>query len=143
MRPAHAGSDLSFRLMGQAHGSVLLTGLRLKNVRGFRDLDVRMTAGGDGAPRPITLVIGKNGTNKSTLLRAIALCLADPTEASSMLSQPIGSMVRAGAEVATIEVDVVGPAGEARQQCDAVALDVAAVSAAIGLVGDGQPQERH
>jgi AAA domain, putative AbiEii toxin, Type IV TA system/AAA domain len=96
----------------QAQGSVLITGLRLTNVRGFRELDVRMaTAGDPTTPRPITLVIGKNGTNKSTLLRAIALCLADPTEASSMLSQPLGSMVRAGAEVATIEMDVVSPEG--------------------------------
>jgi hypothetical protein len=99
--------------MMQASGSVLLTGLRLKNVRGFRDLDVRMAAASDPhEPRSVTLVIGKNGTNKSTLLRAIALCLADPTEASSMLSQPVGSMVRAGAEPATIEVDVVAPDGE-------------------------------
>ena len=95
-----------------AQASVLITGLRLTNVRGFRELDVQMaTAGEPSSPRPITLVIGKNGTNKSTLLRAIALCLADPTEASSMLSQPLGSMVRSGARVATIEVDVVGPDG--------------------------------
>jgi energy-coupling factor transporter ATP-binding protein EcfA2 len=69
------------------------------------------TAGDPYRPRPITLVIGKNGTNKSTLLRAIALCLADSTEASTMLSQPLGSMVRAGTEVATIEMDVVDPDG--------------------------------
>jgi AAA domain, putative AbiEii toxin, Type IV TA system/AAA domain len=98
----------------QAQGSVLITGLRFRNVRGFRDLDVRMATAGDSSrPRPITLVIGKNGTNKSTLLRAIALCLADPTEASSLLSQPLGSMVRSGTEVATIELDVVGPDGAA------------------------------
>ena len=96
----------------QAQGSVLITGLRLTNVRGFRELDVRMATAGDPTrPRPGTLVIGKNGTNKSTLLRAIALCLADSTEASSLLSQPLGSMVRAGTEVATIEMDVVAPDG--------------------------------
>jgi len=96
----------------QAQGSVLITALRLRNVRGFRELDVRMAMAGDSSrPRPTTLVIGKNGTNKSTLLRAIALCLADPTEASTMLSQPLGSIVRAGCEVATIEMDVVGPDG--------------------------------
>jgi len=96
----------------EAQASVLITGLRLRNVRGFRELDVRIAPAGEpDTPRPVTLVIGKNGTNKSTLLRAVALCLADPTEASSMLSQPLGSMVRAGAEVATIEVDVVGSDG--------------------------------
>jgi hypothetical protein len=98
----------------RTQASVLITGLRVRNVRGFRELDVEMvTTGESGSPRPITLVIGKNGTNKSTLLRAIALCLADPTEASSLLSQPLGTMVRAGAEVATIEVDVVEPDGRA------------------------------
>lgn len=96
----------------QAQGSVLITGLRLTNVRGFRELDVgTATAGDPSRPRPITLVIGKNGTNKSTLLRAIALCLADPTEAASLLSQPLGSMVRAGTEIASMELDVVDPEG--------------------------------
>jgi hypothetical protein len=96
----------------QTQGSVLITGLRLRNVRGFRELDVPIATAGDSTtPRPITLVIGRNGTNKSTLLRAIALCLGDPTEASSMLSQPLGSMVRAGAEVATIELDVMDSDG--------------------------------
>jgi hypothetical protein len=95
-----------------SESSVLLTGLRLRNVRGFRELDVQMSAEGDlSSPRAVTLVIGRNGTNKSTLLRAIALCLADPTEASSLLAQPLGSLVRAGAEVATIEMDVVGADG--------------------------------
>src|ERR1041385_7701079 len=103
--------------MDEPRPPVLLTRLRLENVRGFRDAEVPLAAeGGPGTPRLTTLVIGKNGTNKSTLLRAIALCLADPTEASTLLSQPIGGIVpsgvvRSGAGGATIELAVVNGGG--------------------------------
>jgi len=93
--------------------SVLLTRVRLENVRGFRDVEVPLAAeAGPDAPRLTTLVIGKNGTNKSTFLRAIALCLADPTEAATLLSQPIGSIVRSGSGQARIELDVVNGSGD-------------------------------
>jgi hypothetical protein len=99
--------------MEEPRPSVLLTRIRLQNVRGFRDVDVSLASEIDpGTPRLTTLVIGKNGTNKSTLLRAIALCLADPTEASTLLSQPIGSIVRSGARKATIQLDVVNGSGD-------------------------------
>jgi len=92
--------------------SVLLTRVRLENVRGFRDVEVPLAPEvGQGVPLT-TLVIGKNSTNKSTLLRAIALCLADPTEAAALLSHPIGSIVRSGEGRATIEVDVVNGSGD-------------------------------
>jgi hypothetical protein len=92
--------------------SVLLTRVRLENVRGFRDVEVPLAPeAGQGVPLT-TLVIGKNSTNKSTLLRAIALCLADPTEAAALLSHPIGSIVRSGERRATIELDVVNGSGD-------------------------------
>ena len=95
--------------MEPSQAPVLLTGLRLRDVRGFRELDVAMTTAAE--PRLQTLVIGRNGTNKTTLLRAIALCLADATEASSLLSQLVGSLVRPGADAARIEVDVMEASG--------------------------------
>jgi hypothetical protein len=81
---------------------VVVHRLRLKNVRAFRSLDLPL---GRSA-----LIIGKNGTNKTTLLRAIALALADHSSASAFLAQPIGRFIREGAEEAAIEVDgKVGP----------------------------------
>src|SRR5262249_20226551 len=37
----------------------------------------------------------------------------------------------------------VGPAGAAGQQGDAALLDAAAVAGSVGMVGHGEPQERH
>ncbi len=60
--------------------------LTLDNVRGFEHLDLDF---GRSA-----LIIGKNGTNKTTMLRAIALALADHTSASALLSQSVGAYIR-------------------------------------------------
>lgn len=51
--------------------------VQLNNLRAFREL-VLLVEAEDGAPRKRTLLIGKNGRCKSTLLRAIAIGLADP-----------------------------------------------------------------
>jgi hypothetical protein len=69
-----------------------LTHVRLTNVRAFEELTLYpMTR--DGAPRMRTLLIGKNGTCKSTLLRAIAIGLADRSDAQAMLASPIGRLI--------------------------------------------------
>jgi len=60
--------------------------LTLENIRGFGHLELEL---GQSA-----LIIGKNGTNKTTLLRAIALVLADLNSASALMTQPVGSYVR-------------------------------------------------
>ncbi len=51
----------------------LLKSMTLTNIRAFKELELHF---GTSAPRPITCIIGRNGTNKSTLLRAIALLYA-------------------------------------------------------------------
>lgn len=74
-----------------------ITGVWLENIRGFREISLELRAPGAPVPRKRTLIIGKNGTCKSTLLRAIAIGLADLTDASRLISEPIGRLIH-GAE---------------------------------------------
>ena len=80
--------------------------LELENVRGFVSLrlhfgDPRAQAGRPASSRQrATVVIGQNGTNKSTQLRALALGLASQTDASALLANETGSFVRRGEEKA-------------------------------------------
>jgi len=77
--------------------------IRLTNIRGFRDLriDLRTPQG----PRRRTLIIGKNGTCKSTLLRAIALGIASKPEANRLLGEPLGSVLVQEANQGLIRLD--------------------------------------
>jgi hypothetical protein len=77
--------------------------IRLKNLRGFRDLDLDFR-GPDGRARMRTLIIGKNGTCKTTLLRAIALGLCDYSDANALMAEPIGGLVSEGTNEGEIEI---------------------------------------
>jgi hypothetical protein len=63
--------------------------IRLDGIRGFRNLEIDL-ARSDGHSRLRTLIIGKNGTQKTTLLRAIAIGLCELSDAITLLSQPNG-----------------------------------------------------
>ncbi len=78
--------------------------IRLENIRGFRELEIDLS-GKDG-PRRRTVIIGKNGTCKTSVLRAIALGLCDLTDANSLISEPIGVLIHTGADEGRIEVRV-------------------------------------
>lgn len=69
-----------------------LKSIQLNNIRAFCELVLEVETA-DGAPRMRTLLIGRNGTCKSTLLRAVALGLADVADAQAMLVSPIGTLV--------------------------------------------------
>ena len=75
----------------------------LRKLRGFREIELDLR-GPAGIPRQRTLIIGRNGTCKSSLLRAIALSLCDPVDSGSLIAEPIGGLVAEDAETATIEV---------------------------------------
>jgi hypothetical protein len=66
--------------------------VHLENIRSFRELEIDLS-GREGGPRRPTLIIGKNGTSKTSLLRAIALGLCDMTDANALISEPIGAMI--------------------------------------------------
>lgn len=80
------------------------------NIRGFQDLEVNLR---DESNRPHNrlLVIGRNGTCKTTLLRAIAIGLCDRSDANFLAGQPHGGFVRHGEEKARIEIELTDPGG--------------------------------
>jgi len=80
--------------------------ISLKNVRGFRDIELDLSGSLGARARTRTLIIGRNGTCKSTLLRAIAMSLCDPVDAGALIAEPIGTLVGLGSEVAEIEVQL-------------------------------------
>lgn len=63
--------------------------LELLNIRGFHDLRLDFGAAGE-PPRMQTVIIGRNGTCKTTVLRAIALGLAQGTDIAALWSLPNG-----------------------------------------------------
>jgi putative AbiEii toxin of type IV toxin-antitoxin system len=87
-----------------------ICGLQLRNIRGFRELDLDLRQA-DGRPRARTLIIGKNGTCKTSLLRAIAIGLADYTDGSRLISEPIGGLVYDNAEEGSILLRLIDPRG--------------------------------
>ena len=84
--------------------------VELTNIRGFEHLTLTLAATDDASRRQAlpreqaAVVIGRNATNKSTLLRAIAIGVASLSDASAMLSTPLGSLIRTGASQATIRL---------------------------------------
>lgn len=78
--------------------------IRLENIRGFRELDLDLR-GPDGQPRQRTLIIGKNGTCKTTLLRAIALGLCK--DADALLAEPVGDLL--SEELGKVQIQLAVP----------------------------------
>jgi predicted ATPase len=65
------------------------------------------------SPRKWTLILGENGSGKSSILRSIALVLAGSESLSELLVQP-DSWVRIGQESCSIEAELVTAQGEER-----------------------------
>jgi len=84
--------------------------IRLRNIRAFREMDLDLRDKG-GSPRLRTLIIGRNGTCKTTLLRSIVLGLCDATDATALLKEHIGGMVSEGARLGEIEIEMMPPEG--------------------------------
>ncbi len=88
----------------------LLARLRLAGIRGFRELEVDLRDEA-GRPRKSLLIIGQNGTCKTTLLRAIAIGLCDGSDANALAALPHGGFVSRDAESAKIKLDLADPEG--------------------------------
>ena len=54
-----------------------------------------------------TLILGDNGTGKTSLLRAIAMGLCDETGSSGLLTEMSGEIIRTGSRKAIIEIKLV------------------------------------
>jgi hypothetical protein len=83
-----------------------ITRLSLTNVRCLNPLELRFEDG-----KMQTILIGRNGTCKTTILRAIAIGLADSKDASGLLAEATGVLVAEGKKTALIEIDVVQDEG--------------------------------
>jgi len=91
-----------------------ISGIHLKRIRGFDKLDINLMgkASGDKAsfpqPRMRTVVIGRNGTCKTTLLRCIAIGLASENEVGGFLTEDNGKYVAEDRSSAIIKIDLNG-----------------------------------
>ena len=61
----------------------------LKHIRGISNLELNFSI--DCEPQASTLLIGRNGTGKSSVLRSIVLGLASETDATALLAEKFGS----------------------------------------------------
>jgi energy-coupling factor transporter ATP-binding protein EcfA2 len=82
----------------------------IRNIKCFEEikLDFRNL---DGSPRLWNVIIGENGTGKTTLLQAIAIALLGEKAASVLLPRPTG-WVRQGAAVGEIEATILPDSGD-------------------------------
>ena len=72
--------------------------ISLQNIRGLRELSI-------DCRNEQTLILGKNGTGKTTLLRAVALGLCQRNDAYTLLLEPSGEFITAGQSQAEISLE--------------------------------------
>lgn len=92
---------------------MFLKRLVLENVRSIPSLDLTFLQP-DGRPRQWTLVLGENGTGKSTILRSVALALAG-SDALPVLMANSDDWIRRGANHAKIHLELLNAEGELRE----------------------------
>ena len=86
----------------------------LKNICGIKELDLPLFHGTEAPGHK--LIIGKNGTGKSSILRSIVLGLASDAEATTLLADPFGSpFVSVGERNGSIQLEVEDEAGKKTQ----------------------------
>ncbi len=80
--------------------------IRLVDVKCFPgEVEIDLSRPSQGNPS-WTLILGDNGTGKTSLLRSIALCLCDETRASGLLTELSGNIIRNGCTKAEIELQL-------------------------------------
>lgn len=82
--------------------------LKLTNIRCFKTLDIKVSDT-NSSPSDGILIIGKNGTCKSTLLRAIVIGLNDKADGNALLAEDIGQLISVNAKTANIEIELRSP----------------------------------
>ena len=84
--------------------------LQLKNIRGLRNLDLSFST--EWEPQASTLLIGRNGSGKSSILRSIVLGLVSASDANALLKEQFGSpFVSLGRKQGTIKVEYIDDLG--------------------------------
>ena len=99
-----------------------VSSVHLKNICGIRELKFQVST--TETSQSATVLIGKNATGKSSVLRAIALGLASSTEANALLAEPFGSpFVHVDADEAFIDLGVIDQFGCSRQRQKTIIRD--------------------
>ena len=89
--------------------------LQLRNIRGISSLDLTFST--EWESQASTLLIGKNGTGKSSILRSIVLGLIDVSDANALLAEQFGSpFVSRGLKQGTIQIEYVDDFGDGHSQ---------------------------
>jgi predicted ATPase len=89
---------------------MFLKQLILENIRSIQYLDLSFEMMVD-SPRRWTLILGENGTGKSTILRSLALLFAGSEGQSKLMADP-GSWIRQESEEGMIRVKFMKPNGQ-------------------------------
>lgn len=77
--------------------------IKLENIRCFEHLALDLIS--DSSPTPWTLILGDNGTGKSTLLRSIALGLSSPKLAGALFEDAKSTWLRTGTKRGLIRIE--------------------------------------
>lgn len=89
--------------------------VQVENIRGIQELDLDLSTG-EESPKA-TLLIGKNGTGKSSILRSIVLGLIDTFDANALLAEQLGgSFVSRGWKEGNINVEYVDDHGHTHKR---------------------------
>ncbi len=70
-------------------------------IRGFENVEMLL-------PDRVAVLIGKNGTNKTTFLRTLAMSLAGPADGQALLSLPVGPFLRSGESAGDVALRLSG-----------------------------------
>jgi hypothetical protein len=79
--------------------------ITLENIRAFKHFHMELGSG--GSARMISVIVGRNGTCKTTLLRCLAMGLCDESEASALLAEFGGRLVAEDADKGYIQLQLV------------------------------------
>ncbi len=77
--------------------------IELENIRCFEHIVLDLCS--KSTPSPWTLILGDNGTGKSTLLRSIALCLSSPKLSGALFEDAKSTWLRTGTKRGSIRID--------------------------------------
>lgn len=84
--------------------------IELENIRAFKKLTVDL--GATGGQRMVSVIIGRNGTCKSTLLRCIAMGLCHEADAAALLAEFGGRLAAEDADIASIKLKLADSSGK-------------------------------
>lgn len=92
----------------QVESWLKLIRLRLKQIRCLVDFDLDMSQ----TASSLAMILGDNSAGKSTILKSIAIGLANESDATALLKELAGSLIRKGSDKATITLELASPEGE-------------------------------